>query len=194
MLWIYLAGLAIIAVFVYNFVGSYREMRRQYPAALATIDEDRPSILEAVFSSFLYGLFCSLFGTMAGLVLFLVGTLLSLQFVDTEPELIRSSSLTAIQDNSTISGSFFLGSGSIDGVMVYNYYVDSGNGAYSLETVKAEQAKIKYSDDVRVETYRPHSTNEFLLSDVFFSDEADKTYVFYVPEGSIANNYTLDAK
>lgn len=100
------------------------------------------------------------------------------------------SSIIALQDGSSTSGSFFLGSGSIDSDPVFFYYEDD-NGTYRLKHVLADDASvIESSGPARVDIYKNKANSE--LFGLPFSD--DTTYIFYVPNGSILRNFALDAK
>jgi len=97
-----------------------------------------------------------------------------------------------MQDNGATSGRFFLGSGSIDGTMKYCFYERNEDSSYSLNMVNYTDAKIKYTNNtplVEITTETP------IGSKWYFSCESPKVnYVFKIPEGSIDNNFKLDAK
>lgn len=107
--------------------------------------------------------------------------------------------LVTMQDGKTTHGSFFLGSGNIDGVASFTWYEKDG-GSYYLEDIPAWQAEVRYT------TGQPHviwdCRNERagwvfyplnVSPDPYCSGRS--THVtFYVPEGSVKNEYVLDAK
>ena len=104
-----------------------------------------------------------------------------------------SEALVSLKDNTSIQGSFFLGSGQINGTMKYVYYTQNSDSAFQLRQVNYDQAKIKYSSDL------PHVT----ITDIrpkegswkwSLNGEITQTFLFKIPKGSIQNNYTLDAQ
>lgn len=112
--------------------------------------------------------------------------------VDTQTVVV-SNQLSTLQDGSQTTGSFFLGSGYVDGEQVFSYYEKRG-GAFYLDSIDADHAKVVESNETpRVEHTCKKSDN------IWFSVFTGKCwnnwdYTFYVPKGSVATNYTLDAK
>lgn len=110
---------------------------------------------------------------------------------------VTNHGLGALQDNIGLHGAFFLGTGNVDSKPVYSYYSEY-NGMYELKQVPTVNSYIKYTVGaprlVIVKKIpfsgREHTMNFFALD----SEMGDKTYIFEVPKGSIANNYELDAK
>ena len=95
--------------------------------------------------------------------------------------------LEALQDNSAVSGSFFLGSGNINGDIIYTYYYEN-NDSFKLNQVEAKDAKIKYTEGTpKVEVLKYVNKNQFALRKDYFE------YIFYVPKNSIKQSYSLDA-
>jgi hypothetical protein len=101
-----------------------------------------------------------------------------------------SNNIAALQDNSSTSGSFFLGSGSIDDQAVFYYYA-ANNGEYSLLHTIADNVIITETDDTpQVYYWKAVSDNKFWYVGGF----AHCSPTFHVPKGSIISNYTLDAQ
>ena len=95
-----------------------------------------------------------------------------------------------LSDNSEISGSFFLGSGTIKDEWVYSFYVKKGNAFY-IKSIKAKNIPIVYSDDrPRVVTLR---TKDETVNPWIFNHIEKKSTTIYVPRGSIKSNFNLDA-
>lgn len=75
-------------------------------------------------------------------------------------EIVASEKIVALQDNSTVSGSFFLGSGSVDNKNYYAFYYEAENG-FKYMTLDAESSLnpvyIKYisseSEAPRIDRY-----------------------------------------
>lgn len=106
-----------------------------------------------------------------------------------------SVNLESLQDNSQTHGHFFLGSGSIEGKMMYVFYVQQEDSTFRLYQVDYSDASIKYSTNSPKEHItwthpKENLWNKFALD--IMPDEY--TYVFEVPKGSIQNNYSLDAQ
>lgn len=96
--------------------------------------------------------------------------------------------ISAIQDGRTIQGRFFLGSGTIEGVQVFSYYQNT-DGYKTLESSPAAYSRIIECDCV------PAVEISWVESGIWSTTPDKETdYIFYVPEGSIVTNYTLDAK
>ena len=97
----------------------------------------------------------------------------------------------ALQDNVTTEGSFFLGSGNVDGEFNY-FYVEKTELGYTVKDIDADQAYIQYtSDRCHIERQTYTFDNWFVnLIAVPLSDR----YIIYIPEGSILNNYSVDLK
>lgn len=103
-----------------------------------------------------------------------------------------TNNLTTLQDGSQTTGTFFLGSGYVDGKQVFSYYEKRG-GAYYLESIDAEHAKVvESSGQPRVEHTCDQTTSVWIS--VFSTCWNNYDYTFYVPKGSVVTNYTLDAK
>lgn len=106
----------------------------------------------------------------------------------------KTYTIENLQDNSTLSGNFFLGCGNVNGSMKYALYVKE-KGMFKLMLLDVEDCKIKYS------TNKPtlhHYEDDYLrLFQNWWAFDIKKgvcNYVIEVPKGTIHNNYTLDAK
>jgi hypothetical protein len=105
---------------------------------------------------------------------------------------VTTLSLDAISDGTTPKSSFFLGSGYINEEPSFMYYQKDGD-AYTLRSIPSRHASIKYTTgDPHVDMLKPCSSIPGFrdLCNILWADDA----VFYVPEGSIVNTFTLDAK
>jgi hypothetical protein len=92
-------------------------------------------------------------------------------------------SILSLNDGSQISGSFILGSGSINQFPVFVTYQTLKNGGYRLITIRADQAEIR-EDATQGDCY----VHEKLWV-------ASGTYsVIHVPKGTIIRQYNLDGK
>lgn len=100
-----------------------------------------------------------------------------------------SVELAALNDNQGVQGRFFLGSGVINSKPVFTYY-EKMYDTYTLRNVDAKDATIKYTSGKPVIVVNRYCGSNFLTEDFCNTP----TYTFLVPEGSITNSYTLDAK
>lgn len=108
-----------------------------------------------------------------------------------------SEELTSIQDNGAINGSFFLGSGNINGTMQYAFYIKRGD-SYKMWTIEYYNAEIMYADTPpKIDIVSTHTStsiwNKFAIG-FFWPDKEEWTCVFNIPKGSIKNNFNLDAQ
>lgn len=103
--------------------------------------------------------------------------------------------IECLQDNSTTSGRFFLGTGYIEGEMKYVFYY-SENGVFKMKQTDYKNTSIKYSDEIKAERYREKEVkafiNYFALDDI--CSESNMRFILYVPKGTIRQNYNLDAQ
>jgi ABC-type transport system involved in multi-copper enzyme maturation permease subunit len=98
--------------------------------------------------------------------------------------------LEVLQDNGGVHGSFFLGCGSLNDEMYYSYYEQVGVDEFKLNKMKYDipttkiirdnsKPRIEYCEDIW-QTNWGIWTNEKMI--------------IYVPDGTINNSFSLDAK
>ena len=132
------------------------------------------------------GIFGILFGIVTGIFIALLIP------SETEMKLNETLELQSFKDGSSINGSFFLGTGSIDGTMKYTFYYKT-EGGFKMKQLNYDNVIVKYSDEApKVEEYKSRQTNASINKYSF--DLKDKEYIVYVPEGTVKNNYVLDAQ
>jgi heme/copper-type cytochrome/quinol oxidase subunit 2 len=93
--------------------------------------------------------------------------------------------IASLNDDSSISGRFMLGSGSIDEDPVYVYYSVEQDGGMMLRTLKADNAKI-YEDSN--EPYLKVFNTQMVFGNVY------QKYEFHVPNDTVVRYYNLDSK
>jgi len=135
------------------------------------------------------------FGILKGISGALIGFIIAFIMPMDLQEKNYTLNIEALQDNNSISGKFFLGSGQIDGKMQYVFYYEE-NGYYRMMQVDYNLVQIKYSDGIP-----KVNVTEMILSDAFINyftipppNYAKKSYIIEVPKGTIKNNYNLDAQ
>lgn len=154
-----------------------------------------------VDSDFFLGILGSILGTLFAILISMlvcgfiipvaadaVGAAHSIEKVEVTP-------LYALKDNSNLSGTFFLGTGSIDETDYYYYYIirEEGKGycvqkkainSYTyLDYLSSEDCEY---DEPCLAYYYDEWDNKILR---FFAWSPENWHTFYVPEGSIIENY-----
>ena len=105
--------------------------------------------------------------------------------------------LEALQDNNGVSGSYFLGTGSIEGKMKYVYYYRDADSLYHMKQYDYENASIKYStDEPKIIITKEHVVNPKDATINYFGLKTlfNESAIIYIPKGSIKQNFTLDAQ
>lgn len=101
--------------------------------------------------------------------------------------------IATLQDNSQVKGSFFLGSGTINGTMKYVFYYKSGD-SYIMHMVSYSSAEIIITDKKPyLKQISYEKTSAFINLFALDLEIPQTEFYFYVPEGTIANDYSLDA-
>jgi hypothetical protein len=102
--------------------------------------------------------------------------------------------LVALQDTVSVQGRFFLGSGSINGELVYVYYYETEDGGIRSGYVSANRSVVYEEDraDALVVTYE-----EYLEPSPFrlisgYNGASSRTYKIYVPKGTVVRSFQLD--
>lgn len=111
-------------------------------------------------------------------------------FAETEYVQYYEREITAINDNSSISGRFYLSGGRIDEKMVYVYFIKS-NGGEKMDQVGADITTIYTSNNPRIVGYKEVFKNKFLRSRNFL-EIGNYKYSIYVPKGTIKNEFNVD--
>ena len=103
--------------------------------------------------------------------------------------------IVCLQDNSSVSGKFFLGSGNVNGSMKYTFYYNYNNG-YKLCQLNTDKTTINYSDSAAIMVQHTNTmvNPKKAFVNYFAIDLEDYTYDIYVPKGTIKTNYNLDAQ
>lgn len=102
--------------------------------------------------------------------------------------------IESLQDANNIKGNFFLGIGQVEGEMQYVFYYKSDE-FYRMAQIEYELVKIKYSNaEPQVHITEKYPTEAFINNFAYDTDIYSKTYIIEVPQGTIKNNYNLDAQ
>lgn len=135
-------------------------------------------------------------------------------------KLVSSSKIIALKDNNLLSGTFFLGFGSIDNSDYYYYYTENDAGDIKFNKISTndnvklrycsseEQPNVKIYNQVKKEILvkEPNIWTSSLIDYIYYHKysvgdvikTSSSTYfnhqqtVIYIPEGSIEQNYKID--
>ena len=137
-----------------------------------------------------YIMFSLIGGLFGGCIAMILSFMLPMDTYDKK----YSLNVETLQDNNSVSGSFFLGCGQIEGKMKYVFYYEA-NGLYRMNQIDYDLVQIKYSDgkpkvNVTENALTKSPINLFAMD----FDIGLKTYIIEVPKGTIKNNYNLDAQ
>ncbi len=140
--------------------------------------------------------FVIFFPLLPALLISMVGFLIAIALPVKYKTSIWSENIIALKDNNSIQGSFFLGSGMINGKMEYIYYVQNDDSTYQMWQADYYKVKIRYTNNqpkaVITDTRIDDITWNKWAVDV--DREDNQTYIFEIPRGSIKNNFELDSK
>ena len=132
-----------------------------------------------------------LFGAVGALIISLPATYIM------SDDYIETHEIVSLKDGTGSTGSFFLGSGSLDGDATFFYY-QRVSGGFELKSVDADDTTIIFSDEnPRVEQDCTKFNNNFFTWPVaeFPTDhECEGDYKIYVPADSITTKFVLDAE
>jgi len=139
--------------------------------------------------------FSAALGLLIGFMGVIVGVGIAI-FIPSKTEIKETVyKIEALQDNNTVSGSFFLGCGQINGDMKYVFYYQDSDSLFKLKQLPYEIVSIKYSNETKVTRYEEVLQKDALINKFSLGCGCGyPTYVIEVPKGTIINNYTLDAK
>lgn len=131
---------------------------------------------------------------IVGMVTFIGGMIMNAiiqtAVTGTHYEVSQTYELHTLHDSSGTTGSFFLGSGTIDSKPVFMYYEKQGD-SYFLRHADADFATVIESTSTpHVDKLVERANNKWWG----LAFGAGHSVNFYVPKGSVVSNYTLDAK
>jgi hypothetical protein len=106
----------------------------------------------------------------------------------------QSGELISITRDQSISGSFFLGCGSIGSSSYYVFYQKNGNGGYRLEKIRTNNADIYMSNDETPRWGRSyHGKNlGWWVVPWKMQRRVGQRYYIFVPEGTIIQDFRLE--
>ena len=155
------------------------------------------AILLTTHNSWGVGFMDVLFGAMMSFVSFAGLLILTGILTMASPQefvTVSSESIYAIEFNSAISGSFFLGSGSFSSKEDY-YYIGEYKEGKKIYNVSQNRAYIIEDNDIspNVEVYETQFKNKWLRKNIP-NVHTKEEYKFTIPENSIKYDYNIDLK
>ena len=144
------------------------------------------------FGDCVFGFFgMSIMSVLCALMLWLISSLVCAPFAEVHYVVTETKEITALNDNSSATGSFFLGSGRVDEDMKY-YYVEQTEKGKHIDDVSADHAYIieANNETPRIERYEPKFENAWLYWIAFPVQEAE--YKIYIPEDSITTDFDVN--
>ena len=179
MIWIILSVVVFVALFWYLMFDGFKPSK--YPFSYYSIWE-------------------TLFGSGGTAILVFLASILIMLVISmmwsekpVEKKYSNEYDIVALQDNLGAAGNFFLGSGYIDNELSYTYMHYVEGCGYKAETVEASNAYVEFTDEqpyVSVVKYRFKDNWRNYITIPYNSEDI----FFYVPEGSILQNYNIDLK
>lgn len=145
-------------------------------------------------ADWVFGSFLALL--MVGMASFLV-TLgvsgIATHYADKKYTVKQESPLLALQDNTSVSGHFYLGGGSFNGSMQYVYMVPTSEGTQMVTVGVNQNVFVIESDNPKVEIYEVKFSNNILNYFAEPIEQYNRTKL-YIPKGSIKYDYNVDLK
>lgn len=137
-------------------------------------------------------------GLLAGTVGFVTGLVISFTIsfiVPAETIFKEKTSLVALQDNQSIGGKFFLGSGSFHGEFYYVFYKNTSDGI-ELDKVNATAAKIyeEVREDGVLEVWEKKIKPHYNLFAICHQRICAPFYRVRIPQGTIKHGFELDLR
>lgn len=166
-------GVMFLAIYLYRY-----DLRSRY---------DREDAINGIVGSFCITILLGVIVTAITIPIVIDANKNSIVARDVED---NSYTIRALANNSGIEGSFFLGSGYIEGKQVFNYITEDGNGAIRLQSMDASQATI--FEDTNNAHLRIIKTVRSLPSVVPWDLGSTMHYDFHIPKGSVIQNYKVD--
>lgn len=152
-----------------------------------TTKNDRGSFWAGLLFFYSVFLFCSI----PAMLLCTLSSVFISSFADVEYSLIETKEIVALNDNSAVSGRFFLGSGRVDEEMKYYFVEETEKGKYT-DSISAEYAYVIESDSEvpRIEKHCAEWENDAL--DWLGCPLEGSHYKIYVPVGSVTTDFVVD--
>ena len=132
-------------------------------------------------------------GVICALLFAAVSTAVVACNAETQWVLVETKEISALNDNITASGSFYLGSGRVDGEMKY-FYVEETNKGKTVDSISADNVYIVESntEKPRIEKWQEKWENESLVWLSLCDGTNVIEYKIYIPENSFTTDFNVD--
>lgn len=143
------------------------------------------------FAGLFYLFICGAAGGVSGLIAYGIG-----QLYPTHPVEIERASLVAIRDKDGVSGTFFLGTGYIEGKPYYFYYKKLSSSIFQPGKVEADGSVTVYEEQrtgAELVTFANKIAYPWWawLVSLPYPSGSTYTYAFHVPQGTIRTGYSM---
>lgn len=104
---------------------------------------------------------------------------------------VETYEIEALKDNMSLQGDYYLGSGQSEEIMNYYYMSKEDDGSMKMRNSSVDDSKIFTVEDekeIRVEIKEKKYDN--IIRQIFLNTEYE--YHYYIPKGSISNEYKVD--
>jgi hypothetical protein len=148
---------------------------------------------ESVWDWLWFGFFGAVIGVLLG-VLFSLILMLFVSGLPADRVKVDTEQVYALQDGDSATGSFFFGSGYVNGEMRYTYMAKE-DGGLRMKQLDADGILIKEGTEPRVEKYTQKYTNSsvrFWFGD--YPSNSEYEYVIYAPAGTVKQQFNVDLK
>lgn len=133
------------------------------------------------------GIFISFFLSLFGVIIADCSSHVPLDEPPVEVELL------ALKDGTAASGSFFLGTGSIDGKLYYYYLEETPKGIQSKKLAAGDNVYLHYTEEntpPMLKTIKTRPESDFIYFLGSWSTLLE--YHFYVPQSAVTNEVMID--
>jgi len=107
---------------------------------------------------------------------------------------VYTNEIVTLQDNNSVEGAFFLGSGAIGRSMYYSFYYNTEDGGFKSKTLDGDYVTVYYDETPRYELHVTEPTDALINKFSVCVSCNGKERKLFVPEGTIKENYKLDAQ
>ncbi len=144
------------------------------------------SLGDKLFSCLMVAIFASMFSMFVSLG--------GMAACDKEWKQVGQAELVSISSGSQVSGSFFIGCGTIDEKGVYYFFKKTDDGGFVKDYVPSDGSVIYEEDrtDGRMEVYKKRLTNDIARFLFQMDGHMNIKNKIYVPKGSIVKQFELE--
>lgn len=149
---------------------------------------------DPLFDTFFDGAMGALVGTIVALI---VGAFIYNGYTF---NIEHKANLVSLADGAGIHGQFFLGSGIVDSVPSFTWYEQDGTNSYVRKDADAEATTVHYLLNNKTKPYytfkkeKPNDKGWLKKWGLNLESGYKVHYDFYIPRGSITQQYILDNK